>query len=90
MFHPYFPEKNMDLTEFQPEPLVQPLIKKGVLVRELPSIAGSAEYARKRLAFLGTEYKRFENPHIYKVGISKRVMNLQRKLLDAHRKGRKP
>ncbi len=86
MFHPYFPEKNLDLSTFASERLLQPFITKGELVRNLATIDEAASYAKKRLAYLGAEYRRFEFPHQYKVGITRRLMNLQRKLLEQHKR----
>jgi nicotinate phosphoribosyltransferase len=85
MFHPYFPEKNMDLSSFGSERLLQPILRNGELVAKLHTIDEASSYAKKRLAYLGTEYRRFEYPHEYKVGISKRLQQLQRKLIESHR-----
>jgi len=85
MYHPYFPEKNMELSTFSTEQLLQPVVKNGQLVRTLNTIEEASNYAKSRLACLSSEYRRFEYPHQYKVGISKRLQNLQRKLIDSHR-----
>jgi nicotinate phosphoribosyltransferase len=86
MFHPYFPEKNLDLTPFNGERLLQPYIHEGELVGKIATIEEAAAYAKKRLAYLAAEYRRFEFPHEYKVGITRRLMNLQRKLLEQHKR----
>jgi len=52
-------------------------MKNGVQTVKLPSPAESAAYAKKRLERLNPEHKRFDNPHIYKVGISKKLMDLR-------------
>ncbi len=48
----------------------------------LPSPREAAAYARTRLADLPDEHKRFEFPHIYKVGLSEELFALQQHLLD--------
>jgi nicotinate phosphoribosyltransferase len=40
----------------------------------------SARYAASRFKKLKPEHKRFDNPHIYKVGISKELMELRDQL----------
>jgi len=86
MFHPYFSEKKLDLSSFKAERLLQPIISKGELVGKIATIEEAASYAKKRLTYLSAEYRRFEFPHEYKVGISRRLMNLQRKLLEQHKR----
>jgi nicotinate phosphoribosyltransferase len=86
MFHPFFPEKNIDLRSYKAERLLQPAIHKGELARKIATIDESASYAKKRLAYLAAEYRRFEFPHEYKVGITRRLLNLQRKLLEQHKR----
>lgn len=85
MYHPYFPDKNMDLSAFTSEQLLKPVVKNGQLITRLHSIEEASTYAKTRLASLSSEYRRFEYPHEYKVGISKRLQSLQRRLLDNHR-----
>jgi nicotinate phosphoribosyltransferase len=46
--------------------------------------ADIAEYARRRLASLPDEHQRFENPHIYKVGLSERLLRARDKAITAH------
>jgi nicotinate phosphoribosyltransferase len=45
-----------------------------------PSLETISEFAQQRLKLLPDECKRFENPHIYKVGIGKDLMNLRNQL----------
>jgi nicotinate phosphoribosyltransferase len=85
MFHPYFPEKNMDVSSFTSERLLHPILKNGELVAKLHSIDEASKFAQNQLSNLGSEYRRFEYPHEYKVGISKRLQSLQRKLIESHR-----
>ncbi|NGP88887.1 nicotinate phosphoribosyltransferase [Aliifodinibius halophilus] len=80
IFHPFYPAKHADVTTYNAEPLLQPVMENGDIQIELPSPSQSAAYAQKRLAKLNPEHKRFENPHIYKVGISQKLMDLRDEL----------
>jgi nicotinate phosphoribosyltransferase len=42
----------------------------------------SARYAKERLDRLAVEHKRFEFPHIYKVGISSKLLGLRTRLVE--------
>lgn len=77
IYHPYYPAKHSTVSSFDSEPLLHPIFKNGQQLLELPSANESAAYAQKRLKKLNPEHKRFDNPHIYKVGISKKLMNLR-------------
>lgn len=82
MYHPYDPFKDTPVDTFQQEPLQQTVMHDGEVVAELHSVHEAREYAKKRLACLPIEHLRFENPHIYKVGLSRRLHELRRKTLE--------
>ena len=46
------------------------------------SVKEISEYVKERLELLPDEHKRFENPHIYKVGISEKLFELRKKLMQ--------
>lgn len=77
IYHPLYPAKHANISNFECEQLLQPVMKNGTQTVELPTPVESAQYAKKRIAKLNAEHKRFDNPHIYKVGISKKLMNLR-------------
>lgn len=80
MFHPYFPEQRSVIGSFRAEPLLIKVMEQGrILFNRTPQ--ESALYARERLEKLAPEHKRFEFPHIYKVGISRKLMDLRSKLI---------
>jgi nicotinate phosphoribosyltransferase len=54
---------------------------KGVTTQKSTPLE-SAAYARDRLTYLAPEHKRFEFPHIYKVGISQELLNLRAGLVE--------
>lgn len=77
IYHPYYPAKHATVTTFNAEELLHPVLQDGELSIDIPSPKESARYAKERLQFLNPEHKRFDNPHIYKVGISKKLMDLR-------------
>lgn len=77
IYHPYYPAKHFSTSSFKVESLLHPVIRNGKLNIDLPDITESANYAKSRLSKLNAEHKRFENPHIYKVGLSENLMDLR-------------
>lgn len=87
MHHPFFPHQSTTIKTRVIEPLLRPVMVEGKIVYDPPPLPQIAQYARERLQMLPAAYKRFENPHIYKVGISSRLKNLRDRLIEEHRKG---
>lgn len=77
MYHPHHPEKRSTIASYSEESLLRKVMDRGRIVIDKKSPSEIASYARARLAQLPDEHRRFENPHIYKVGISKRLMDLR-------------
>lgn len=84
--HPFVPHQSLDIGPYETEPLLQVVMDKGRIVYDPLSLSQMAQYCRARLALLPTEYKRFENPHIYKVGISSKLKELRDGLIAQHKK----
>lgn len=76
IYHPYHPEKNCSLKGYSYESIIEKVMDKGRIMKG-SSLEISANYAAERLARLPAESKRFDNPHIYKVGIGKELMDLR-------------
>ncbi|MBI2620441.1 MAG: nicotinate phosphoribosyltransferase, partial [Ignavibacteriales bacterium] len=81
IFHPFFPENRSLVTRKEAEPILHQVMENGEQ-RFRTTASEAARHARERLARLSPEHKRFENPHVYKVGISKKLMNLRSQLVD--------
>ncbi len=87
MVHPFEPLKELDLTEFLREPLLETVVENGLRRGAGLKVPEIAAYARERLAALPEEHKRFENPHVYKVGLSERLTALRDELVRRFRSG---
>ena len=77
MHHPIEPGKSMTFKGFRKEPLLKLVIDGGQILQPKKSLSKIAAYSRERLALLPPEYKRFQNPHVYKVGISSSLQQLR-------------
>ncbi len=81
IFHPFFPEQRSTLKNCTSEALMHRVMEGGkTIVRS--SAQESAQYAHKRLSHLAGEHKRFEFPHIYRVGISQKLLSLRTRLVE--------
>ncbi len=81
MFHPFEPYKSLKIGEFEQEALLRPVMEKGEITETSHSLKEIAEYSLNRLAEFPIEYKRFNNPHIYKIGISGKLKEERDKLI---------
>ena len=86
MFHPFEPYKSLQIGHFQQEPLLKTVRENGKILIRKRSLNEIADYSLKRLSELPIEYKRFNNPHIYKIGISAKLREEREKLIESHKK----
>ena len=84
--HPTFPVKDTVLGNLNGSSIHHKVLEKGKRVSELRSIKEAADYCSTQLDKLQDEFKRFDNPHIYKVGITPALLELRDKLLLEHKK----
>lgn len=61
--------------------LLKQIVKNGKLVYNFPSIEEIREKTKYNLNLLPAEYKRLINPHVYSVGISKKLKQMKEKLV---------
>ncbi|MBI5885505.1 MAG: nicotinate phosphoribosyltransferase [Deltaproteobacteria bacterium] len=85
MHHPFLPRQSFAIGPYKIEPLLHMVMAQGKIVYNPPSLFQTARYSRERLDMLPAEYKRFENPHIYKVGLSSRLNALRDSLVAQHK-----
>tara|TARA_R110002020_G_scaffold293535_5_gene509139 strand:+ start:56446 stop:57852 length:1407 start_codon:yes stop_codon:yes gene_type:complete len=85
MHHPYEPFKKLHVSPLNQEPLLQKVMENGDILIKKRSLKEIADFSRERLEKLPLEYKRFDNPHIYKVGISSNLKNERDRLIELHK-----
>ncbi|MDD8021087.1 MAG: nicotinate phosphoribosyltransferase [Acidobacteriota bacterium] len=85
MFHPFEPEKFLNLSRYRDEELLTKVMEKGQKLEVEDNVARIASYCRERLSHLPPEHKRFEYPHIYKVGLSQKLINWRNDLIHGYR-----
>lgn len=73
MHHPFNPIQNIRFSRFISEPLLHLVMKKGKRTVPAKSVQEIASYSAERVNQLPEEFKRFEYPHIYKIGLSNRL-----------------
>ncbi|RNI37415.1 nicotinate phosphoribosyltransferase [Hanamia caeni] len=70
MIHPFDVEKSMQLDIKMAAPLLEKIMENGHSLLEKYEPEDIAAFVKKRMRQLPDEHKRFNNPHIYKVGVS--------------------
>ena len=71
LIHPFEAHKTIDVPPgLTSTALLQPCMQNGRRLRPAPTLATLRQHCAERLAQLPEEYRRFEYPHGYKVGIS--------------------
>ncbi|PWN06738.1 nicotinate phosphoribosyltransferase [Gracilimonas sp. 8A47] len=85
MYHPSEPGASMDLSGLQKEPLLSEVMKDGERLTQPKSLQEIREFSQGQVGKLPDEYKRFENPHIYKVGLSKKLKEVRDGLISDHK-----
>jgi nicotinate phosphoribosyltransferase len=80
IYHPSAPEKYKKVDGFKKEALLRQVVASGKTVIQRCSPQETAAYTHERLKQLPEEHKRFLNPHVYKVGISEKLMNTRDQL----------
>jgi nicotinate phosphoribosyltransferase len=84
--HPLYPLKSLSIKQYNKEPLLKKVMGNGERLYDPQSPAEIAQYSRERLKNLPEEYKRFNYPHIYKVGLSERLKNERDLLIEEYKK----
>ncbi len=82
MLHPTNFAMECNLTGYKVEPLHQLLMDKGKIVKEKVTLQEVVDYSQKRRSQLPAEHKRLDNPHVYKVGLSRNLKQLRDEMLE--------
>ncbi|MFO7913298.1 MAG: nicotinate phosphoribosyltransferase [Desulfotignum sp.] len=85
MHHPTDPHKSLSLNGFVKEPLLEKIIENGQRLTTPGKLDEMATFSRNQLHRLPEEFKRFENPHIYKIGLSTKLKENRDRLVRQHR-----
>ena len=85
MYAPFDPLKSMQTSQYQKQELLSLVLKNGKRINPEKPLIEIAGYAQKQLQKLPDEYKRFYNPHIYKVGLSGTLHELRNDLIQKHK-----
>ncbi len=81
IYHPQYPDKQSVIAGLKSEVLTSKVVENGtVLIPEL-QVSEISEYRKHRVSQLSDEHKRFEFPHVYKVGLSNSLIELRDSLL---------
>ena len=85
MVHVTDPKQSKNLSDFIKEPLLHKVIENGNRLTKPESVTEISEYSRNQLSKLPREFKRFKSPHIYKVGLSKKLKEKRDTLVKHHK-----
>lgn len=86
IFHPQNSDNNAVMKNFRRETIVSKVSENGNVLIGNKSIQEISDYRKYRISQLPEEYKRFEFPHIYKVGLSNNLKTLRDKTIAEIRK----
>ena len=81
MINPFEKLKSLSLEGFKCEELMYTAMKNGKITGVAESLQKINERLKTRLNLLPAEHQRFDFPHIYKVGISEKVLKIRDELL---------
>lgn len=81
MYHPHKPDMYKRMDTMKKEELLHKVMDKGKILIQKESPYEIAKFVKERMKMLSEEHKRFEYPHIYKVGISAQLMELRSSLI---------
>lgn len=85
MHHPFEPDKSINLNGLTLEPLLHKVMENGEIIVNQHPLNEIAGYCQDQLKRLPEEHKRFNNPHIYKVGISEKLQYERNQLRSQYR-----
>lgn len=87
MYHPTQPGIFAHVERFHLTPLLRKIMEKGQSLAPERSIKDLADRCKQQMKLLPDEHKRFTNPHVYKVGVSEKLLRLRDAMInDARQK----
>jgi nicotinate phosphoribosyltransferase len=85
IYHPHHSDKQSAVKNLAKTCLLNKVMENGKRIAGLPAPQQAAACVKESISKLHQEHKRFEFPHIYKVGISRKLMDLRSSLVQAIR-----
>ena len=86
MHSPYDPLKSMSVEKYNKIPLLHLVMENGKQKSTQKSVDKIADFAKSQLDQLDISYKRFDNAHIYKIGLSDELYQLRNELITKNKK----
>jgi nicotinate phosphoribosyltransferase len=86
MYSPFDPLKTLKITDCHQQPLLTRVMENGERTGSPKTVEEIARFSRSRIQRLPDEYRRFDNPHIYKIGLSEALHTLRNNLIQEHKK----
>jgi nicotinate phosphoribosyltransferase len=84
--HPIETWKKITFTDYEIKELSVKIIENGKLVYKFPSVKEIAKFAKEEMQSFWDEYLRLDRPHVYKVDLSDKLLNLKTEMLSNIRK----
>ncbi|MBL3656445.1 nicotinate phosphoribosyltransferase [Fulvivirga sediminis] len=85
MHHAYEPHKQLDIRNITKKPILKKVFENGEILTGSPSLSDISKFSQEQLSLLPDEYKRFEYPHNYKIGISSKLKALRNDLREKYK-----
>lgn len=85
MYHPTDPQKSRNLTEFEMQPLLGKVVVDGRRISKSRGVKEISAFCLEQVSKLSSEYKRFENPHVYKMGLTRKLKDLRNTLIQKNK-----
>ncbi|SMO73283.1 nicotinate phosphoribosyltransferase [Saccharicrinis carchari] len=82
IYHPQFTDKKSCVKGLESETIVSKVYENETIINKKKTIAEISDYRKHRVAQLPEEFHRFEYPHVYKVGLSKGLIQLRNDLIQ--------
>lgn len=82
IYNPQYVDKKSLVKGLKSESIISKVFENGSTIDKKKTIAEISDYRKLRVAQLPEEFHRFDYPHLYKVGLSKRLFNLRAELIS--------
>ena len=82
VFHPKETWKKTTFTDYTVRPLSVKVVENGKQIYKEPTLKEIVSYAEKEKETFWDEYKRLDNPHVYKVDLSQKLYDMKNNLIS--------